>query len=99
MQLISRLSLEEQELLKTLNDKESRPRWGRYMSTDIVLKEADAIPIKEFLHQDLRNLGSYHLENFLCIFHRILEDWAKGYEVYVADLREKANKKQKEKIN
>ena len=37
------------------------------------------IEISKF-NKDLQSLGSYHLENFLCIFHQLFEDWAEGYE-------------------
>lgn len=34
----------------------------------------------------LRKLGSYHLENFLCIYHQLLNDWANGYEIRINNL-------------
>ena len=46
----------------------------------------DIIDISCF-NSDLQGLGSYHLENFLCIFHQLFRDWANGYEIRVNELK------------
>lgn len=43
-------------------------------------------------NSDLQNLGSYHLENFLCIYHQLFKDWANGYEIRVNELINMKNK-------
>lgn len=50
--------------------------------------ELDGPCIIEMSHfnADLQDLGSYHVENFLCIYHQLLTDWANGYEIRVENL-------------
>ena len=48
------------------------------------------IEISRF-NSDLRSLGSYHLENFLCVYHQLFRDWAKGYEIRVNELKKQKN--------
>ena len=43
-------------------------------------------------NNDLKSLGSYHLENFLCVYHRLFEDWATGYEIRLEELKKNKNK-------
>ena len=38
------------------------------------------VPITCF-RKDLQSLGANYLEDFLCIYHQLLECWALGYEI------------------
>lgn len=58
------------------------------------LENPDIVEITNF-NSDLQSLGSYHLENFLCIYHRLFKDWATGYEIRVIELEKANNSKNK----
>lgn len=85
---ITRLSKKE----STLTPKRSKFVEKDYLQLDDIkeLENPTRIEISQFC-SDLQALGSYHVENFLCIYHRILEDWASGYEIRICKL-EKSKK-------
>lgn len=84
---VSQLSVQEKELT---------PKRSRFILKDYIT-EVDKfegpcrIEISKF-NDDLQSLGSYHLENFLCIYHQLFEDWAKGYEFRLEEQKKSKNK-------
>lgn len=80
---ISRLSHEEH----SLNRKCKIKNYLTNVTTD-ELKGAAVIPFAHF-DTNLRELNAYHLENFLCIYHQLLEDWADGMEMRITKIKEK----------
>ncbi len=90
---ISQLSREEHSLNR-------RCRIKNYLTNVTIdeLKGAAVIPYACF-DAILRELNAYHLENFLCIYHQLLEDWADGMEARIAKLKEKQTKKKTKQNN
>ncbi|MDE7179818.1 MAG: hypothetical protein K2N88_01290, partial [Muribaculaceae bacterium] len=83
---ITLLSRKEAELFPEKNRKNILKEYLNLESEES-LKKSPAVEILKF-HPVLQSLGSYHLENFLCDYHRLFEYWAAGYEISVNKLAE-----------
>lgn len=100
LQKICKLSEKEKQIKAKYNkflgkkvSRESKCRYRNcYINTNIDLYEGIAIPLSNF-NCHLKSLGSKHVENFLCIYHRLLEDIANGYEIFVQNLEKKLKSK------
>lgn len=86
---ISKLSREEVKL----TPNREKHILKNYINPDWVgtLDRPSILDIVKF-NNDLKSLGSYHLENFLCVYHRLFEDWATGYEIRLEELKKSKNK-------
>ena len=81
---ITLLSRKEAELFPEKSRRNIRKEYLNLESEESLKKP---IEIQKF-NPDLQSLGSYHLENFLCDYHRLFEYWAAGYEIQVNKLAE-----------